>query len=221
MKPRTTALSASFALAAASGACAFVASSPRSRPACMLPQHRLLSSSDESFPGCSLADPRSEGESIPEASSSSSSPSITSRRNFVAAFSGGFLGWVLGPRLAMAGGAYQPEESYSSLDLSLPSYTVEDTVGPGAAATAATSWGGGGGRQKPLADPAKEAERLASEERKRVAREAKEREKARAYYARLKAKEAAEADKERIRLEVEAGRAAMREERLRSKIPTD
>ena len=38
-----------------------------------------------------------------------------------------------------AGGAYQPEESYSSLDLSLPSYTVEDTVGPGAAATAATS----------------------------------------------------------------------------------
>ena len=221
MKPRTTALSASFALAAASGACAFVASSPRSRPACMLPQHRLLSSSDESFPGCSLADPRSEGESIPEASSSSSSPSITSRRNFVAAFSGGFLGWVLGPRLAMAGGAYQPEESYSSLDLSLPSYTVGDTVGPGAAPPAATGGGGGGGRQKPLADPAKEAERLASEERKRVAREAKEREKARAYYARLKAKEAAEADKERIRLEVEAGRAAMREERLRSKIPTD
>lgn len=128
---------------------------------------------------------------------------------------------MLGPRLATAGGAYQPEEGYSSLDLSLPSYTVEDTVGPGAAATAATSGGGGGGRQKPLADPAKEAERLASEERKRVAREAKEREKARAYYARLKAKEAAEADKERIRLEVEAGRAAMREERLRSKIPTD
>ena len=55
----------------------------------------------------------------------------------------------------------------------------------------------------------------------KIGEEFKEREKARAYYARLKAKEAAEADKERIRLEVEAGRAAMREERLRSKIPTD
>mmetsp|Transcript_14283 Transcript_14283/g.31016 ORF Transcript_14283/g.31016 Transcript_14283/m.31016 type:complete len:205 (+) Transcript_14283:72-686(+) len=153
-----------------------------------------------------------------DSDSSPSSTALHSTRRDVLACAGGIAGWLLGPHLAHAAGAYVPESGYESLDFSLPSYKVDDN----ADLIGGVSAGGGGeDRSAPLADPVKEAERQAKLEAKKKAAAEKEAAKARAYYAKMKAKEAKEAEKAKIMAEVEAGRAAMREAKLKSKIPTE
>lgn len=54
-----------------------------------------------------------------------------SRRESLATVTGAMAGWLLGPHLANAAGAYQPEEGYDDLDMSMPSYNVAEDVDRG------------------------------------------------------------------------------------------
>uniref|UniRef100_A0A7S3Q6U2 Uncharacterized protein n=1 Tax=Chaetoceros debilis TaxID=122233 RepID=A0A7S3Q6U2_9STRA len=133
---------------------------------------------------------------------------------------GGVVGWILGPRLANAAGAYVPESGFDSLDFSMPSYSVDKNAAP----PKGNAYGNGeaGSGASISSDPAKEAERLELIERaqmKKKEKEDMELNKAKAYFDNIKAKEEKDAEKARIKAEVEAGRAAMKDAKLKSKIP--
>jgi hypothetical protein len=118
--------------------------------------------------------------------------------------------------VVIAAGAYQPESGYDSLDMSMPSYKIEDTASA-TPSISELSVGVGGvldGTGTPKADPAKEAERQVKLASKVAGKEAQETAKAKAYYEKQQAKAANKAESENIKAKVDADRKAKAEAKL-------
>eukprot|EP01083_Nonionella_stella_P299083 1014913_1 len=180
------------------------------------PQHQHLSCAVSTT--CTVPANQALHAMIPEHENENNEDEVTlpSRRKAFT-IAGGVVGWILGPRLANAAGAYIPEAGYDSLDFSMPSYSVDKNAAP----PKDNAYGDGDSASANV-DPAKEADRLERIERakmKKKEKEEMEEAKAKAYFDKIKAKEEKDAEKARIKAEVEAGRAAMKEAKLKSKIP--
>lgn len=145
-----------------------------------------------------------------------------------AAVTGAIVGWTLATQIATAAvvgipmqdetmdmgrsvnypttmlslGAYQPEDGYASLDLSMPSYKVESISAP---------------KDEPLADPSKQEARSEKYKATEQAKVDKEQELAKKSYEKQKAAYEKKAEKESIKAEVAAGRQAAKEAKLASK----
>jgi len=106
------------------------------------------------------------------------------------------------PTTLIAAGAYVPENGYDSLDMSMPSYTVEERAPPkpdnnGIASDSSTA-----------ADPTKK-----NSSKAQVAAESEEAQ-AKAYFKKQEAKAAKAAEKAAIKAKVDAGRAAAQEAKV-------
>jgi len=146
-----------------------------------------------------------------------------------AAVSGAIVGWTLATQIATASvvgtpmldqtvdmgsrsvnypttmlslGAYQPEEGYASLDLSMPKYKVEEISAP---------------KEETLADPVKEEERLEKKKAMVQGKAEKEQEQAKKGYEKQMATMKKKAEKEAVKAEVAAGRQAAKEAKLAAK----
>jgi hypothetical protein len=148
-----------------------------------------------------------------------------------AAVSGAIVGWTLATQIATASvvgtpmldqeavdtmgrsvvnypttmlslGAYQPEEGYSSLDLSMPKYKVEEISAP---------------KEETLSDPVKEEERLEKKKAIEQVKAEKEQEQAKKGYEKQMAIIKKKAEKEAVMAEVAAGRQAAKEAKLTAK----
>jgi len=125
----------------------------------------------------------------------------------------------------LAGGAYIPDSSFESTDLSMPGYT-QDTTGMSLSAAGENLSGGSSSstrttkiKNKELteADLIKEKEVAASKEVKARADAAKEQAKAKAYYEVQKVKAAKKLDQEAIKEQVAADRLAAKETKSAAK----
>lgn len=125
----------------------------------------------------------------------------------------------------LAGGAYIPDSSFESTDLSMPGYT-QDTTGMSLSAAGENLSGGSSSstrttkiKNKVLteADLIKEKEVAASKEAKARADAAKEQAKAKAYYEVQKVKAAKKLDQEAIKEQVAADRLAAKETKSAAK----
>ena len=138
-----------------------------------------------------------------------------------AAVSGTILGWTLATQIAAASvvgppdlvmdnaniqhnypttmlslGAYQPEAGYASLDMSMPSYKVEDISAA---------------KEEGFADPVKEEARIAKLKSIEEAKTEKETAQAKAGYEKQQAGLAKKAEKDAIKAQVAAGRQASKD----------
>ena len=106
------------------------------------------------------------------------------------------------PTTMLSLGAYQPEEGYASLDLSMPKYKVEEISAP---------------KEETLADPVKEEERLEKKKAMVQGKAEKEQEQAKKGYEKQMAIIKKKAEKEAVMAEVAAGRQAAKEAKLTAK----
>ena len=106
------------------------------------------------------------------------------------------------PTTMLSLGAYQPEEGYSSLDLSMPKYKVEEISAP---------------KEETLSDPVKEEERLEKKKAIEQVKAEKEQEQAKKGYEKQMAIIKKKAEKEAVMAEVAAGRQAAKEAKLTAK----
>lgn len=106
------------------------------------------------------------------------------------------------PTTMISLGAYQPEEGYAKLDMSFPTYKVEDISSP---------------KEVQLEDPVKEAARVAKQQATADKAAEKEQANAKAYFEKQKATTAKKAEKEAIQAQVAAGRQAAKEAKFAGK----